>query len=199
MARINLDKLSEKRQYTKEDAKRSQSWFNDQVKYLQNQVSTNSLMNNYKRRKDFFIPGQMYMYFYHPIGVKTLPYYDIFPLVIPFAEDDTTFTAINFHYLPPKVRYVLLKNLLDFANNDKLDEKTRLKLQWGYIGGVSRYAGINAAVKKYRKDHVQSQFLFVPADQWFNAILLPVEKFNTGENMTYIDKSLVWKDSTRYL
>ena len=199
MGRINLDQLSLKRQYTKADARRSQLWFAEQVKYLNNQVSTTSLMANAARRKDFLIPGQMYMYFYHPLGVDTLPYYDIFPLIIPFAEDETTFTGINFHYLPPKVRYVLLKNLLDFSTSKKLDEKTRLRMQWDYIGGVSRYRGVDMAIKKYRKDHVQSQFLFVPAEQWFNAILLPVEKFNTGANMIYMDKNLVWKESMRYL
>lgn len=199
MARLNLDQLSKKKHYTKEDAKRSQTWFAEQIRILANQVSTNSLMANGARRRDYFIPGQMYMYFYHPIGIATLPYYDVFPLVIPFAEDETTFTAINFHYLPPKVRFVLLKNLLDFATNETLNEKTRLKMQWNYIGGISRYRGVSAAVKKYRKDHVQSSFLFVPADQWFNAIMLPIEKFNTGSNMVYINKEIVWKDAMRWL
>jgi len=199
MGRINLDQLSKKRQYTKQDARRSQTWFADQLKYLQNQVSTTSLMSNTQRRKDYIIPGYMYMFFYQPIGVDTLPYYDIFPLILPFSEDATTFTGINFHYLPVKVRYVLLKNLLDFSTSSKLDEATRIRVQWNYIRGVSRFAGVSSAVKKYRKDHVQSQFLQVPADQWFNAVMLPVEKFNTGPSMIYIDKNLVWRDSLRYL
>lgn len=199
MARIDLDKLSQKKNYSRQDSRRSRAWFDEQVKYLQNQVSTTSLMANSQRRKDYIMPGQMYMFFYHPIGVDTLPYYDIFPLILPFAEDATTFTGINFHYLPTKVRFVLLKNLLDFSTNYKLNEKSRLRIQWSYLRGVSRYQGVDAAVKKYRKDHVQSQFLMVPGDQWFNAVMLPVEKFNTGANMVYIDKNLVWKDSTRLL
>lgn len=199
MARINLDQLSKRRKYTKDDAKRSQAWFAEQVRYLGNAVSPNSIMSASNRKKDYFIPGQMYLYYYHPVGVDTLPYYDILPLVIPFAEDEHTFTGINFHYLPPKVRYVLLSKLLDFATSDKLDEKTRLRMQWNFIGGISRYRGVSAAVKKYRKDHVQSQFLMVPADQWFNAVLLPVERFRTGSGMSYLDKNIVWKDALRYL
>lgn len=199
MARVNLDQLSQRRLYDKDAAKKSQQWFADQIKYLNNAVSPNSLMSNTARRRDYFVPGQMYLYFYHPKNVDTLPYYDTFPLVIPFSQDAETFTGINFHYLPPKMRVILLKNLLDFATDTKINEKTRLRMQWDYIGGVSRYRGVNSAVKKYRKDHVQSQFLFIPATQWFNAVMLPVERFNMGPSMSYIDKNTVWRDATQYL
>lgn len=199
MSRLNLDQLSAKYLLDKTAARKSISWFNEQVAYLQNQVSPNSLMNNPARRRDFMIMGQMVLYFYHPKGVDTLPYYDTLPLVMPFSEDAETFTGINFHYLPPKVRVVLLKNLMDFATASNIKEDTRLKLQWKYIGGISRYRGVNLAVKKYRKDHVQSQFLFIPATQWFNAVMLPVERFNTGPTMKYIQKDIVWRDSMKYL
>lgn len=199
MARINLDKVSETFLLDKDGAKKSLSWFDEQVKILGNRVSPASLMANASRRRDFLIPGQMVMYFYHPKNAATLPYYDSLPLIIPFSKNDETFTGINFHYLPPKVRFVLLKNLLDFATNKKLDEQTRLKFTWDYIGGISRYRGVSAAVKKYRFDHVQSQFLFIPPIQMFNAVLLPVEKFNMGLNQTYVNKKLVWQDSMRNL
>jgi len=199
MARLNLDQLSKKILFDKDAAKKSQAWFAEQTKYLTNQVSPNSLMMNADRLKTRFIPGQMYMYYYHPKGAAELPYYDSLPLIFPFSTDEETFTGINFHYLPVKVRVVLLKNLLDFATSTKLDEKTRLKLQWDYIGGISRYRGVNLAVKKYRYDHVQSQFLFIPANQWFNAVMLPMERFNTGSNMVYFDKNIVWRESMRFL
>lgn len=195
MARIDLDKLATRVLYDKSAAKKSQQWFADQVKYLGNAVSPNSVMANGARRRSYLIPGQMVMYFYHPKHIDTLPYYDTFPLIFPFAQTAETFTGINFHYLPTKARVVLLKNMLDFATNDKLDEKTRLRFQWDYIGGISRYRGVNAAVKMYRYDHVQSQFLFVPAQQWFNAVMLPFERFNTGSNMIKFDKNVVWQKS----
>jgi hypothetical protein len=199
MPRLNLDQLSDKVQFTKADANKSQAWFSEQVRIIGGKVSPQSLMSNSYRRRDFLVPGQMVMYFYHPKGVDTLPYYDTFPLIIPFSQDAETFTGINFHYLPPKVRFALLKNLLDFANNRKLNEKTALRMSWEYIGGVSRYRGVNSAVKKYRFDHVQSQYLFVPATQWFNAIMLPTERFNTGPAVTYINKQTVWQDAMKYL
>jgi hypothetical protein len=199
MARINLDQLAKRRTYGRDSVRKSQQWFADQIKYLGDAVSPNSIMSNTARRQDYFIPGQMYLYFYHPKGIEDLPYYDTFPLVIPFSQDAETFTGLNFHYLPPKVRVTLLNSLMDFSTNTKVNEKTRLTLQWQYISGISRYRGVDAAVKRYRKDHVQSQFLFIPATQWFNAVLLPVERFNTGTGMSYINKQVVWSDTSKYL
>lgn len=199
MPRYNLDQLSTKVKYTKDDFRRSREWFAEQAKKLGGMVSRTSALNTSSRHRANFMPGKMYLFSYFPIGAKELPYYDALPLVIPFSADETTFTGINFHYLPYKVRYVLMKNLLDFANNTKLDERTRLKLSWEYIGGISRYRGVNSAVKKYRLDRLQSAFVEIPADQWFMTLLLPIENFNTGENMVYLDKNYVWQQSMKYL
>lgn len=199
MPRYNLDKLKEKVRYSPQDYKKSREWFAEQAKKLGGMVSQNSLMSSANQLRGRFIPGKMYMYEYYPIGVKTLPYYDIFPLVIPFSADENTFTGLNFHYLPYKVRFVLLKNLLDFSNSQKLDERTRLRLSWEYVAGISRYRGVSSAVKKYRFDRVQTQFLEIPGDQWFMSLLLPVEKFNTGTGMFYMDKNYVWQQSMKYL
>lgn len=199
MARLNLDQLSDRFSYDKTAASKSLEWFAEQTRILTNQVSPMSIMANNKRRVSFLIPGHMYLFHYFPIGSKTLPYYDTFPLVLPFSKDDSTFTGLNLHYLPVKVRIVLLKNLLDFATNKKLDEKTRLRLSWDFIGGVSKYRGASAAVKKYRYDCMESMFLHIPADQWFNATMLPIERFNTGETARYIDKKLVWQESMRFM
>lgn len=199
MPRYNLDQIEKKVTYTKDDFRKSQQWFADQAKKLGNMVSRPSAMSTPGRARSIIMPGKMYLYQYYPVGVKELPYYDSLPLVIPFAADENTFTGLNFHYLPYKVRYVLLKNLLDFASNKKLDEQTKLRLSWEYIGGISRYRGANSAIKKYRLDRVQSQFMEVPANQWFMALLLPIENFNTGPNQTYLDKNYVWQKSMQYL
>lgn len=199
MPRYTLDQLSTKVNYTKDDFRRSREWFSEQAKKLGGMVSRSSAMRAPGRERAMIMPGRMYLYSYYPIGAKDLPYYDALPLVIPFSADETSFTGLNFHYLPYKVRYVLLKNLLDFANNKKFDETTRLKLSWEYIGGISRYRGVNSAVKKYRLDRVQSAFMEIPSDQWFMALLLPIEHFNRGENMVYMDKNFVWQQSMKYL
>lgn len=143
------------------------------------------------------MPGYMHMFFYNPKHADTLPYYDTFPIIFPFSKDVETFTGINFHYLPVKMRVVLLRNLLEFATDKKLKEDTKMKLQWHYVANLARFSGVSSAVKKYRFDHVQSHFLFVPAQQWFNAVMIPFERFKAGEGGTFVRKESVWADTTR--
>jgi hypothetical protein len=199
MARQNLDQVFNSIQIDKSSARKSLAWFDEQVKILSNRVSPASLMQNSNRKTSILIPGKMYLYWYDAKYKDTLPYYDMLPLCIPFARDAETFTGLNFHYLPYKMRAVLLKNLLDFSTAKKLTEKSRLQMAWDYIGGISRYRGVSAAVHKYRYDHLQSQFLEIPATQWFLALCLPVEKFVSGESNYRYDKKRVWYDSMRYL
>jgi hypothetical protein len=199
MARQNLDQVFNSIQIDKSSARKSMAWFDEQVKILSNRVSPASLMQNSSRKTSILIPGKMYLYWYDAKHKDTLPYWDMLPLCIPFARDAETFTCLNFHYLPYKMRAVLLKNLLDFATAKKLTEKSRLQFAWEYVAGISRYRGVSAAVHKYRYDHVQSQFLEIPATQWFLALCLPVEKFVSGENSYRFDKKRVWYESMRYL
>lgn len=197
MPRYNLDELDKKFNNLKpSDYRKSREWFAEQAKKLGTRVSQNSILASSDRQRATFQLGKMYLYQYYPIGAKELPYYDSFPLVIPFSAEGMTFTGINFHYLPYKARYVLLRNLLDFASSKrKLDEKTRLTMAWSYLKNAARYPGVEFAVKKYRIDRLQSNFLEIPGNQWFQALLIPVERFNKGENMMRMDKNFVWRDS----
>ncbi len=194
MARINLDQLAKRVLHDRKAALKSQAWFAQQVKYLGDAVSPNSVMQNANRKRTFLVPGFMHMFFYQAKGAAELPYFDTFPIIFPFSKDAETFTGINFHYLPVKMRVVLLRNLLDFASDRKLKEDTKMKMQWHYVSNLARFNGVKAAVKKYRFDHVQSHFLFVPADQWFNAVMLPFERFKS-DSKSYVSKESVWQDS----
>ena len=72
------------------------------------------------------------MFFYDPKLKATLPYYDRFPLVLPLKRFQMVFLGINFHYLPIPLRIRLLDRLVDFSNNTKFDESTKLdvRLYW---------------------------------------------------------------------
>lgn len=156
-------------------------------------------MANSKRRSSNLIPGKMYLFMYQAKHADTLPYYDQFPLVIPFARDAETTTGLNFHYLNYRMRFILLRNLLDFSTSKKLTEKDKLIMSWNLIKGAARYAPAAPAVHKYRFDHIRSAFLEIPTTQWFTALLMPVERFVTGKEGFKFDKEFVWQDSIRKL
>lgn len=201
MARQNLDQVVSGKfnpvKITKEDINKGQAWFNDRVRQLGDRVSPNALMANTKRRESHIVPGYSYMFWYRAKYEDDLPYYDTFPLVLPFAADGSSFTGLNFHYLDYRIRLYLVKNLFEFANNKKLNEKTKIQFSWELVRGAAKYASCKAAVHKYLYSHVQSQFLNIPMDQMMTACLMPVERFVQGSDGYYINKNRVWLDSMR--
>lgn len=178
----------------KYNASNSWSWFMRNVRdFASSQgVKPMALMGDHQVQQVTQIaPGSMYMYFYDPKTKEKLPYYDTFPLVIPFSASAEHFTGINMHYLFPKTRLVLLTKLLNFANDDTLSDKTRLQLSWRLLRSASKFPEVRPAVKMYLKGHVKSKFLKIPAQDWHSAIFLPMERFRGAE----VQK--VWKDSSR--
>ena len=69
--------------------------------------------------------GKMYFFTYNPKWKKELPWYDTFPLVFPIKTYSDGFLGLNFHYLSPKERAVLMDQLKSFASNKRIDESTK--------------------------------------------------------------------------
>lgn len=173
----------------KTSAKKSRAWFNQQVLLLSKKnITPNKLMQgaNLKAR---IIPGNLYMFIYDPKLKESLPYYDRFPLVFPYAATENGFMGLNMHYLPYHLRIQLLSRLMVFKNNDKMNETTRIKYSWALISGVAKFRAAEPCIKRYLSDHVKTPYNKVDADNWTTAMLLPVEKFVKAP------KERVWRDS----
>ena len=192
---VNLQDMFQKNQYNLEDsARKSRAWFNQQALLLGRQrITPNNLMraSDEERLKARIIPGNLYMYFYDPKMKAELPYYDRFPMVLPYKSVPGGFFGLNLHYLPYQMRVILMSRLLAFKTNDKMDGNTRIKLSWQLLDGVSKYAAAAPCVKHYLLPHVKSPFRKVDAKDWGTAMLLPVERF-VGAS-----KEQVWKDSVK--
>lgn len=174
-------------------ATKSRAWFQQQVLLLARQRITppQVLKGDPSALTTSVLPGRLYMFVYDPKLKATLPYYDKFPLVFPFRKVEGGFLGLNMHYLPYHLRIQLLDRLMIFANNDKMDETTRIKYSWALIDGVSRFAAAKPCVKHYLNDHLRSSMRQVHAQDWATAMLLPVERF-VGASLEE-----VWKDSKR--
>lgn len=133
--------------------------------------------------------GDMFFYVYDPKHKKTLPYYDNFPLVFPLEFYKDGFLGINLHYLPPRDRAILLGQLLSFTNNKKYDETTRLKISYKALKNAGTIH--KPCIKRYLYNHVRTKFIRINANEWDNAIFLPVEAFQKAS------KQKVWRDSKR--
>jgi hypothetical protein len=170
------------------DAQRSVSWYQAQIRSL-GSITPKKLLSSTPELTTRIIPGGMYMFLYDAKLKEKLPYWDQFPLVLPFRKVPDGFYGINLHYLPYALRFKLLGALHTFANDESMSDDTRLKFSWRMLDASSRFAPVKACVKHYLHDHLRSKFLQIKYPDWVTASQLPVERF-VGAN-----KTAVWKDS----
>jgi hypothetical protein len=190
----SLVDIFEKNKYNLDDVSRkSRAWFEQQVLLLNRKRLTPNkiLQSDPQQLRAQVFPGFLYMFVYDPKFKETLPYYDMFPMVFPFRKVPGGFYGLNLHYLPYPLRVTLLDRLMTFANNEKMDQTTKIKYSWQMIDGVSRYKLAQPCVKHYLNDHVRSPFRRVEANDWATAMMLPVERFQGAT------KEQVWTESRR--
>ena len=135
------------------------------------------------------IPGRMYFFMYNPKHRATLPYYDLFPLVLPIQKFSDGFLGINFHYLYPKDRAILLDELKIFVNDRTLSDIARIKVSYDMLRGFTRFKRAKPCLKRYLTTYMKSQFIPVTPDEWGPALFLPVEQFRKR------NKQAVWAES----
>ena len=163
---------------------KSTEWYREKIKEF-GQPGAMDLIRDGKRDNNPFY-GRLNMFFYDPKYKKTLPYYDTFPLVLPLEKYPDGFLGINLHYLPMKLRINLLDRLVDYSNNTKFDESTRLAVDYSKLKNIGL---IKPTLKRYLAGRVKTQFRRIDADEFTVAALLPVARFKKAS------ESEVYKDS----
>lgn len=187
----DLQTTFEKYRYDSTIQLKSKTWFKQQALLLSQKTINGKKLFSEEKVVGKILPGKLYMFYYDPKFKDTLPYYDTFPLVFPYAATKDGFMGLNMHYLPYFQRIQLMTRLMQFASNKNYDETTKLRYSWELIAGVAKFKDAEACVKHYLKDHVKSLYIEVPGADWHTAMMLPVERF-VGSN-----KNTVWGDSIR--
>ena len=176
--------------------KEAREWFRQRAKKVF-MLSKGSFLNEDKERLKTQPPstaiGSMYMYFYDPKTKEDLPYYDRFPLIFVIEMYGDGFLGINLHYLPPQLRARLMDALYETVNNQRYDEKTRLRVNYAALKGASRMKMFEPCVKRYLYSHVRSKFMYIYPSEWDIALMLPTEQFRKA------GKQRVWNDSKNQL
>ena len=151
---------------------KSTQWYRDKIKEFGKPGAMDLIRDGKRNNKPFF--GRLNMFFYDPKLKAKLPYYDSFPLVLPLEPYSDGFLGINLHYLPMTLRLELLDKLVDFSNNTKFDESTRLAVDYSKLKKLSI---IKPTLKRYLAGRVKTQFRRIDADEFTVAALLPVQRF----------------------
>ena len=176
-----------------QEVRRSAQWFQDKIKGLKgglrNQFSSTNAAKFYREAETKVNPnllkrraelGDLFCYYYNPKYRTTLPYYDMFPMIMLIGAEKETFLGINFHYLRPKWRAVLL---------DRVSAKLGSGLpRWSKLRQIRQIA---PTIKRYRFDHIMRRVIPIEENEQEIAIFLPTERFKKSA------KAKVWADSER--
>ena len=174
-------------QAVKDEAKgrpRSTQWYKDKIREFGQPGALDLIRDGKRDTKPFY--GKLNMFFYDPKHKKKLPYYDTFPLVLPIEKYPDGFLGINMHYLPIPLRIRLLDGLVDFSNNTKFDESTRLIVDYSKLKNINL---IKPTLHRYLAGYTKSQFRRIDANEFTIATLLPVQRFKKATD------NAVWKES----
>lgn len=166
----------------------SVNWFRQNVtNHFKNLGQMQFMEMNKMHQATKIVPGTMCFFGYDPKYKDDLPYYDKFPLILPFYVDSTHFMGLNLHYLPPAKRIIILDKLVQNATNKDIPEKMQIALSWKLLTSLSENAAVKHSVKKYLHGYVKTRFIEVPTQDWPIAVFLPVSRFAKA------DEATVWR------
>ena len=127
------------------------------------------------------VEGNMYMMFYDAKTKDKLPFWDRFPLIIPFdTRVDNGFYALNLHYIPPMARQGLLEELYKYPTEEGVS------IQYEFFSKVSNMSPALPCVKRYLYSRIKRVPLQVEKNYWDVAAMLPTGDFgNVNKNTVY--------------
>lgn len=137
-------------------------------------------------------PGMFMYYEYDPV-TERLPYWDKFPLTLIIAvwqeNGKVYFDGLNFHYLPPFMRFALMIRLLEFKSNNPNLKNTKVNINYNMIKDVGNLNEFKPAYKKYLLGQVKSNFYQVELRHLDIAMSLPLANWQGASEST------VWSDT----
>jgi len=171
------------------DSDRSATWYRSQVNKIASGTTAGQLFRQGKLNGRPSV-GRLNLFGYNPKFRKTLPYYDIFPLVLPLEPIKGGFMGMNFHYLPPLLRFRLLERMQVTATDQRFDSRTKFDVTYDDVKNIKI---VKPTIKKYLYSYVQTGFLRINADEAAVAIYLPVQRFKKAS------EAQVYSDSRRFI
>lgn len=160
------------------------SWFRNNIRSIFDRRKNETIYEDGTRTSKLE-EGNMYMMFYNAKTKAKLPYYDRFPLVIPFDTRSVRngFYGINLHYIHPQDRQDLLENLYKYKT-----EGEGVELRYEYLRTVTRLRTGLPCVKRYLYGRILREPLQVEMKYWDVAAMLPTADFGkTNTNTVYAE------------
>lgn len=163
----------------------SRKWFTEKVSTIAGSINRDNIMSKEPLQEvSRVLPGMMYMFYYSPKGVNSLPYYDSFPLVILVDTYRGGMEGLNLHYLPTDLRQKLFYGLLNTVNDRDLDQNSFMKVTYDFLKASRSLKEYRPCFKKYLTEQIRGNIVKVPANEWEIAVHLPLALWRKADETT---------------
>jgi hypothetical protein len=150
----------------------SLQWYSNRIRLATGQVIQKG---KYYSTVEDIAKGGVFQYTYDPKWKDTLPYYDMFPLVVPIEMKRNGWLGINLHYYPPELRAALFDDIVQASNKKK--GSSRLMIAYSWIEAYKNFDLIQHGLKRYLFLHVTSPVVRIEEPEWDFIIPLPSQQF----------------------
>jgi len=83
--------------------------------------------------------------------------------------------------------------LYSVSRKDGARDSEKLQLSYNLLKGASRFNYFKPCFKHYLNGHVRSRLLYIPAEEWDIALMLPTQRFSKkGTNA-------IWQESRKII
>ena len=158
--------------------KASLNWFSRQLDTIKPDVKLTKNIINDKTSKSFKYkkPGYVYMFRYTPPDLKTMPFYDEFPVILTFGFGKNSVQGVNLHYLRCLPLGLLLAILLELIRSvASSEDSSKIKLPNLLKSRLFRKY-IQVVSEEFHYGGIKSKIRHITPDEFVIMTLLPVEK-----------------------
>ena len=168
---------------------KSFNWYMNQVRNVAGGITNprSAMASSITTRVPIYEIGSMYLFRYDAKHKNKLPYFDAFPLCLPFEPTNDGFWGMNLHYLPYLLRARLLGKLLETLDDQAITSQSQMQYNWDLLSSAARFPEVKPCVKRYLTSQLRSGFHKINPEDWKAAIFLPVEDFNTNKGTVFAD------------
>lgn len=185
---------------TKKDIEDSKNWLRLKAKTaskentLRRANRRNKLLGDESRVTNTMEIGKLYLFTYDAKLKEELPYWDKSPLIIMVDKSvEGYYLGLNFHYLPPKLRAMLLDAILDLPSYKT--EKQKLIMSYEIIKSFAASNLARPCLKKYIPSHIEGNIVEIARDEYNFVVMLPLANFHSLTGSSSINR--VYADSKR--
>lgn len=109
----------------------------------------------------------------------TLPYWDMYPLVIiADYQDGNRVLGYNMHYVPYGARKQIMDQLWKHM---EYQPQARIKANYYYLKGLGMIDMMKPCIHSYLYTHMQSQFLEINPINWYKVLKIPSAVWAKGK------------------